>query len=82
MESIMTESGLGSEPEPSPLDLSFTNTEIAFSSKSNSELKNTYRLFKLMNNSRLVSIGSVLTLWAVKLRIPFINYLIKKTIIF
>ncbi|HRX29116.1 MAG TPA: proline dehydrogenase family protein [Saprospiraceae bacterium] len=80
MESIMTESGLGSEPEPSPLDLSFTNTEIAFSSKSNSELKNTYRLFKLMNNSRLVSIGSVLTLWAVKLRIPFINYLIKKTI--
>ncbi|MDQ3141831.1 MAG: proline dehydrogenase family protein [Bacteroidota bacterium] len=38
----------------------FSNTEIAFSYKSDRELKHTYRMFKLMNNPNLVKIGSFL----------------------
>lgn len=58
----------------------FSNTEIAFSNKTDSELKRTYRLFSLMNNPTLVSIGSKLGLFAVKLRIPFVDWMIKNTI--
>ncbi|MBK7360143.1 MAG: hypothetical protein IPI96_13005 [Saprospiraceae bacterium] len=43
--------------------LDFGNTEIAFSHKTDRELKNTYRLFKLMNNPSLVRIGSFLENW-------------------
>jgi len=65
-------------PEHPPLD--FTNTAIAFSNKSDAELKETFRLFSLMNNPKLVEWSSKLGLWAVKLKIPFSEFLIKKTI--
>ena len=58
----------------------FSNSEIAFSSKSDRELKRTYRLFKIMNNSTLVKIGSQLGLFASKLGIPFVNKIIKDTV--
>lgn len=58
----------------------FSNTEIAFSSKSDSELLRTYRLFKMMNNPTMVRIGSRLGLFAVRLGIPFVDKIIKDTI--
>lgn len=64
----------------SPVKLDFQNTEIAFSGKSDSELKKTVWLFKMMNKPWLVSIGSVLGLWAIKLRLPFVNQIVKNTI--
>jgi len=57
----------------------FSDTGIAFERKSDRELKETAFLFKMMNNSFLVDIGSNMTLFALKLRLP-IKTIIKKTI--
>ena len=59
--------------------IDFENTEIVFEDKSNKELRQTYQLFKMMNSKVLVSIGSSLTLLALKLKLP-IKGIIKKTI--
>ena len=59
--------------------IDFENTEIAFEDKSNKELRQTYQLFKMMNSKVLVSLGSSLTLLALKLKLP-IKGIIKKTI--
>lgn len=60
--------------------LDFTNTEIAFSNKSNSELKQTAWLFKMMNNPLLVKYGSDLALKAVNWGLPFSEIVMKNTI--
>lgn len=57
----------------------FTNTAIAFERKSNKELNQTKWLFKMMNNNFLVNVGSNLTLFALKIKLP-IQGIIKKTI--
>lgn len=57
----------------------FDDTEIAFTYKSNVDLKETFQMFKLMNNPKLVSIMSSLGLMAVKLRLPFHERMIKRT---
>lgn len=67
------------EPEPS-FSLDFSNTEIAFSNKSDKELKKTAWLFKMMNNHHLVSIGSKLGLFAIKYRLPFSEAIVRSTI--
>jgi proline dehydrogenase len=64
------------EPHPA---VSFDNTEIAFESKSNSELKRAYYLFKLIGNPSLVNFGKVMTNLALQLRIP-IGWAIKGNI--
>jgi len=64
-----------------PLGLiDFNNTEIAFSYKSDKELKEINRLFTLMNSPRLVSLMSSVLPLALKLHIPFVKYGVKKTI--
>jgi len=55
------------EIRPQP---SLENTEIAFSGKSNAELKRAYWLFKLIGNPALVVAGRVFTQIALTLRIP------------
>jgi proline dehydrogenase len=55
------------EIRPQP---SFDNTEIAFSGKSNAELKRAYWLFKLIGNPSLVVFGRIATNLALTLRIP------------
>lgn len=60
--------------------LDFFNTEIAFSNKSNKELKDTAWLFSMMNKPWLVNMGSKLGLIALKLRLPFTHTIIKNTI--
>ena len=68
-----------SEPEHN-LNLDFYNTEIAFASKSDKELKKTAWLFRLMNNHTLVDIGSKIGLFAIKLRLPFTELVVRNTI--
>jgi proline dehydrogenase len=58
----------------------FANTEIAFSSKSNAELRKTARMFRLMNNPWLVQLSSNLALWSTRLRLPFSERAIESTI--
>ncbi len=60
--------------------LDFKNTEIAFSAKSDRELKQMAWLFNWMNKSSLVKIGSKLLLIAIKLRLPFVKMIVRKTI--
>ncbi len=58
----------------------FSNTEIAFASKSNHELKKMAWLFRMMNKKWLVDIGSQLGLVAVRWRMPFAATIVRKTI--
>ena len=62
------------------LNLDFSNTEIAFASKSNKELKNTVRLFRLMNKQWLVNLGSDIGAFALKANIPFARKITRNTI--
>ena len=57
----------------------FNNTEIAFRSKSNTELRKAYFLFKLMSSPKLTKIGGSIASLAFKLFLP-IDGLIKKTL--
>lgn len=57
----------------------FSNTAIAFERKSNKELKEINWLFKMMSKDWLVNLGSHLTLFALKIKMP-IKGIIKKTI--
>lgn len=59
--------------------ISFDNTEIAFGSKSNSELRKSYYLFRLIGNPSFVSFGKYATNLALGLRIP-IGWAIKGNI--
>lgn len=59
--------------------ISFDNTEIAFKSKSNKDLKKAYWLFKMVGSPSFVKFGKWATNLAFKLRLP-ISGLIKKTI--
>jgi proline dehydrogenase len=59
--------------------ISFDNTKIAFSSKSDSELYRAYLLFKLIANPSLVNLGKSLTNIALTLHLP-IKPIIKATI--
>jgi proline dehydrogenase len=59
--------------------LSFDNTQIAFSGKTNSDLNRSYWLFKMVSNSGFVNIGKSLTTFAIKAHLP-IKGMIKATI--
>lgn len=57
----------------------FENTKVAFSLKSNAELRKARFMFQVMGNPNLVKIGTWLTMMALKLKLP-VKGLIKKTI--
>ena len=59
--------------------LSFNNTEIAFSGKTNKDLNRSYWLFKMVSNSTFVNIGKSLTTFAINTHLP-IRGIIKATI--
>lgn len=59
--------------------ISFDNTEVAFESKSNSDLKRAYQLFKMVSSPRMVKFGKWATNVALKLRLP-ISGAVKATI--
>ena len=66
--------------EEQKIAIDFSDTKIAYAHKSDKELKDMFRLFKLMNNAALVKFGSSFGLTAVKLRLPFAKAAVKKTI--
>jgi proline dehydrogenase len=59
--------------------ISFENTEIAFKSKSNAQLKRAYWLFKIIGSPSMVKVGKWSTNTALKIGLP-IKGIIKKTI--
>lgn len=59
--------------------ISFDDTSVAFAGKTNSELKSEYRLFKMMNNPRLVGIGTRLAMFGLNTGLP-VKGIIKSTI--
>ena len=60
----------------------FSDAEIAFSNKSDAELKKTAFLFRMMNKSWLVRIGSSLGVWATKWNLPLSKRIIESTIFY
>lgn len=59
--------------------ISFDNTEVAFSGKTNKDLERSYWLFKLVSNNTFVNIGRSLTSFAIQTHLP-IKGMIKATI--
>lgn len=59
--------------------VSFENTEIAFKSKTDSDLNRAYWLFRIIASPRIVKFGKAATNFALKTHLP-INGIIKKTI--
>lgn len=60
-------------------NISFDNTEFAFQYKSEGELKEARNLFRLMGNSLLVKLGTRLTPWVIKAKLP-VKGIIRNTI--
>lgn len=60
--------------------LDFKDTEVAFSSKSDQELKSMSRLFGMMNKAWLVKIGAPIGLAAFKYNLPFTESIVLNTI--
>lgn len=61
------------------MNISFDNTESAFAYKSDKDLKKARFLFSSMAKSWLVKLGTKITPWAIKAKLP-INGLVKNTI--
>ncbi len=59
--------------------LSFENTEIAFSSKTDKDLKRAQFLFNMISSNFLVNTGKYLSQFAMKLRLP-VDWAVKPTI--
>jgi proline dehydrogenase len=59
--------------------LTFDNTEIAFGSKTNGDLRRAYILFRLVGNPRLVRFGKWFTDFCFRYRVP-IRGMVKRTI--
>ncbi|MEP5611403.1 MAG: proline dehydrogenase family protein [Cyclobacteriaceae bacterium] len=59
--------------------INFDNTEVAFAYKTNSELKRSHFVFSSMSHPWMVKLGTFLTSFALRLRLP-IKGLVKKTL--
>jgi proline dehydrogenase len=60
--------------------LDFSNTENAFSNKSDRELKKTVWMFRMMNNPLLVKLGAPIALKSVQWGLPFAEKVVLNTI--
>jgi len=60
--------------------ISFENTESAFAYKKNQDLKKAHFLFSVMGKPWMVNLALKITPLAIKMHIPFTNFLIRKTI--
>ena len=63
----------------SSANLDFNNTEIAFKSKSDKDLKQAYWLFKMVSSNMLIKIGTPITNFSLNIGLP-IQSIIKNTI--
>jgi proline dehydrogenase len=62
-----------------PMEKIFTNTEVAFALKTDTELDRAYFLFKMIDNEPLVRIGTAVTNFALKAHLP-VEGLIRATV--
>lgn len=60
-------------------EVDFSNTKVAFHLKSDAELERAYFLFKMIANEPLVKIGTMMTNFAIKARLP-VEGLIRSTV--
>ncbi len=60
-------------------ELDLSNTEIAFSDKSNKELNKAYWLFRLMKNNLLVKVANKLALISIKMKLP-VKWIVRRTV--
>ncbi|CAN0054589.1 unnamed protein product, partial [Chrysoparadoxa australica] len=60
-------------------EINFEDTAIGFASRSTRELRKTYLLFLSMRFSWMVDVGTFLTSWALKLKMP-VKGIIKDTL--
>jgi proline dehydrogenase len=67
-------------PAPPVAPISFEDTQIAFESKSDADLRKMYALFAAMNNGSLVKAGGGLMQSALKFNFPGTKFLIKHSI--
>src|SRR5699024_10539129 len=58
----------------------FSDTKIAFAGKTGRELRHAARLFRLINRPVLVRMLSRAAIFAVKMRLPFTDRIIRRTI--
>ncbi len=58
----------------------FDNTEIAFATQTNAELKKMHWLFDKMNKPWLVNLGSKLGMFAMKINFPFTQMILRNTL--
>ncbi len=66
-------------PKTEQIPVFFEDTSVAFASKSNAQLRKTYWLFSVMNQARVVNLGTFFIKLALKLQLPIKN-LIRVTI--
>jgi len=59
--------------------IDFSNTKVAFSGKTDKELKKAAFLFRMMNSNFMVNTASKIGLAAFKLRLPFVSSIVKAT---
>lgn len=69
---------LANSAGPDQMDLS--DTEVAFAHFSDAELRQTHRLFSLMNKSWLVNLMAPIGLWAVRNRLPLVDLLARRMV--
>ena len=60
--------------------ISFDHTEYAFAYKSDKELQQAHLMFSLMGSPLVIKLGSNLTPWAIKWKLPFVKTIIRNTI--
>ncbi|MBK8490991.1 MAG: proline dehydrogenase family protein [Saprospirales bacterium] len=68
----------GAQPVLGGVD--FSNTEIAFSDRTDAQLKKAYWLFQMMNKPWLVNLGTKLGIPAVRLGLPLVDNIVRSTI--
>ena len=62
------------------MSLNFSDTEIAFRSKTDADLKKAHWLFKSFNSTFLVQKGPLIAAWALRWHFPFMKSMVKGTI--
>jgi len=60
--------------------LNFKDTANAFAWQSDDKLRNSYQMFRLINNRFLVDLGAKMTQWAIDSGLPFVETAVKYTI--
>jgi len=73
-------SSLVEEPVRAPPVVSFENTDIAFATRSNAQLRKAHLLFSSLSQPLLVRAGIPLSAWMVRVGFPGVSWAVKRTV--